>query len=73
MVRRALLKAGKRWLILGHRWLGIATGLLFALWIGSGLVMLSVPFPALTEAERLARLPPMAWEHVAVPPDAALA
>lgn len=66
-------KAGKRWLILGHRWLGIVTGLFFALWIGSGLVMLYVPFPKLTEAERLARLGPIAWDRVSVPPDVALA
>ncbi|WP_419953390.1 PepSY domain-containing protein [Methylobacterium sp.] len=69
----SLFKQGKRWLVLGHRWLGIATGLLFALWIGSGLVMLYVPFPSLTETERLARLRPMAWEAVAVSPDEALA
>ncbi|MBO1019130.1 PepSY domain-containing protein [Methylobacterium sp. SD274] len=68
----SLFKQGKRWLVLGHRWLGIGTGLLFALWIGSGLVMLYVPFPSLTETERLARLRPMAWEAVAVSPDEAL-
>jgi hypothetical protein len=66
-------KAGRRWLLLFHRWAGIAAGLLFALWIGSGLVMLYVPFPTLSEAERLARLAPIAWEQVAVPPGAALA
>lgn len=66
-------KKAKRWLILGHRWFGIATGLLFALWIGSGLVMLFVPFPTLSRADRLASLPPIAWEGVAVSPDAALA
>ncbi|CAA2101684.1 hypothetical protein MBUL_01302 [Methylobacterium bullatum] len=69
----SLVKPAKRWLVLGHRWLGIATGLLFALWIGSGLVMLYVPFPSLTETERLARLRPMAWEAVALSPDDALA
>lgn len=66
-------KAGKRWLLLGHRWIGILTGLFFAAWIGSGLVMLYVPFPSLSEAERLAGLPPIAWESVALGPDAALA
>ncbi|MBN4094348.1 PepSY domain-containing protein [Methylobacterium sp. OT2] len=69
---RRLGKAGRRWLLLFHRWAGIAAGLFFALWIGSGLVMLSVPFPALTEAERLSRLAPIAWDQVAVAPDAAL-
>lgn len=57
---RRLGKAARRSLLLFHRWAGIATGLLFALWIGSGLVMLYVPFPALTEPERLARLGPIA-------------
>ncbi|WP_370693859.1 PepSY domain-containing protein [Methylobacterium sp. NEAU K] len=65
-------KAGRRWLILFHRWAGIAAGLFFALWIGSGLVMLYVPFPALSQAERLARLSPIAWDLVSVPPDDAL-
>ena len=71
-MRRAL-KCGKRWLILGHRWLGIATCLLFALWIGSGLVMLYVPFPAQTEAERLARLAPLDLAGATVEPDVAIA
>ncbi|WP_331312550.1 hypothetical protein [Methylobacterium mesophilicum] len=69
---RRLGKAGRRWLLLFHRWAGIAAGLFFALWIGSGLVMLYVPFPVLTEAERLSRLAPIGWEDVAVGPDAAL-
>ncbi|MCY4505964.1 MAG: PepSY domain-containing protein, partial [Acidobacteria bacterium] len=56
-------KAGRRWLLLFHRWAGIVAGLFFALWIGSGLVMLYVPFPALTEAERLSRLAPIAWDQ----------
>jgi len=68
---KAVGKRGKRWLILGHRWLGIGTALLFALWIGSGLVMLYVPFPRLDEAERLARLTPLDWDRVKVGPDAA--
>lgn len=68
-----LAKRLKRWLYLGHRWLGIATALLFVLWIGSGLVLLHVPFPRLTEAERLARLAPIDWADVTFGPDAALA
>lgn len=65
-------KVARRWLLLGHRWLGIGTGLVFALWIGSGLVMLYVPFPSFTRAERLAHLAPLAWERVQVGPEAAL-
>ncbi|TXN60629.1 PepSY domain-containing protein, partial [Methylobacterium sp. WL18] len=72
-MRQRVGKAARRWLLLFHRWAGIATAVFFALWIGSGLVMLYVPFPALTEAQRLARLAPIDWETVAVPPDAALA
>ncbi|MCJ2122723.1 PepSY domain-containing protein [Methylobacterium sp. J-077] len=72
-MRRGISKAARRWLLLFHRWAGIATGSFFALWIGSGLVMLYVPFPALTPSERLALLAPIAWDQVAVAPDAALA
>jgi hypothetical protein len=40
-----------------HRWLGIAGCLLFAAWFVSGVVMMYVRMPVLTEGERLARLP----------------
>ncbi|WP_244424674.1 PepSY domain-containing protein [Methylobacterium nodulans] len=63
----------KRWLHLGHRWLGIAAGLFFAVWFVSGLVMLFVGFPALTEAERRAALPPLALDAVRLGPQEALA
>ncbi len=69
---RRIGTAGRRWLLLFHRWAGIAAGLFFVLWIGSGLVMLYVPFPTLTETERLARLAPIAWERVSVAPAVAL-
>lgn len=46
-------------IVLSHRWLGIAFGLLFAMWFASGIVMHFVPFPALTEAERFAGLAPL--------------
>src|SRR5450432_3048557 len=48
-----------RALILVHRWLGIAFCLLFAMWFASGIVMHFVPFPALTEAERIDGLAPI--------------
>jgi hypothetical protein len=51
----------------------VVTGLFFALWIGSGLVMLSVPFPNLTRSERLAHLAPLAWDRVLIGPDAGFA
>lgn len=49
----------KRQLHLWHRWLGIAIGLLVLLWFGSGIVMMYVPYPALTEPERMAWLAPL--------------
>jgi hypothetical protein len=45
-----------RALILLHRWLGVAFCLFFTMWLTSGIVMHFVPFPRLTEAERLAGL-----------------
>ena len=58
----------KRWLYLTHRWIGIATCLLFVLWFVSGLVMLYVPFPSLEREERLAGLAPIAWDEVRYQP-----
>lgn len=73
----------KRQLYLWHRWLGIVIGLLVLLWFGSGIVMMYVPYPELTEQERMGWLAPLdpghvriqagtAWEATALPgmPDA---
>lgn len=57
----------KRWLYLGHRWLGIALCLLFAMWFFTGVVMMYVAFPALSEEERLAGLPAIDPRQVRVP------
>lgn len=46
-------------IVLTHRWLGIAFCLLFAMWFASGIVMHFVPFPSLTETERIAGLAPV--------------
>lgn len=53
-------------IILLHRWLGIAFCLLFAMWFASGIVMHFVPFPSLTEAERLAGLAPVERAEVVI-------
>jgi len=54
---------------LTHRWIGIVTCLLFAMWFVSGLVMLYVPFPELKHGEWFAGQRPIAWSEVrAVPP-----
>ncbi|QDI79152.1 PepSY domain-containing protein [Methylorubrum populi] len=69
---RPLIKRGKRWLYLTHRWLGIVTCLLFVTWFASGLVMMYVGFPSLTEAEHRNALPLLAWDQVTVTPREAL-
>ena len=47
-----------------HRWLGVPCCLLFAMWFASGIVMQFVPFPALTDAERIAGLAPVDFARV---------
>ena len=71
--RSALGHRAKRWLYIVHRWIGIFSCLLFAIWFLSGLVMIYVPFPALTAQERLVGLQPIDWPRVKVQPAAALA
>src|SRR6186997_2910064 len=61
-----------RALILIHRWLGVAFCLFFAMWFASGIVMHFVPFPALTEAERVAGLAPLSGTAIGNGPDAAV-
>jgi PepSY-associated TM region len=58
----------KRWLFLAHRWLGLGACLMVLLWFASGFVMMYVPFPALTEAERLAALPDIDMRQLMPPP-----
>lgn len=45
-----------------HRYLGVTVGLLMALWCVSGFVMMYVPYPRLSEAERLQALEPLRLE-----------
>src|SRR5690349_15092725 len=47
-----------------HRWLGIPCSVLFAMWFASGIVMHFVPFPALSEAERVAGMAPIDFARV---------
>ena len=60
-------------LVVLHRWLGVAFCLLFAMWFASGIVMHFVPFPTLTEAERVAGLPLLDWSAVLHAPSEAVA
>ncbi len=56
----------KRQLHLLHRWLGIGIGLLVLLWFGSGIVMMYVPYPALSAQERMVWLAPLDVARVRV-------
>jgi hypothetical protein len=53
-----------RALILIHRYLGIAVGLLMLMWCLSGLVMIYVPWPHIEEQRRIAQLAPIDWARV---------
>ena len=61
-----------RALVLIHRWLGVAFCLLFAMWFASGMVMHFVPFPSLSEAERVAGLTRIDPASIAIAPREAL-
>ena len=61
-----------RWLIVVHRWLGVATCLLFAMWFVTGLVMMYVGFPEYTQAERFSRLEPLDAAQIRIAPERVL-
>lgn len=70
---RMAIRRVERTIVAIHRWLGIFACLFFAVWFVSGLVMVYVSYPRLTDAEHLERLPLIAWERVRTNPAAALA
>lgn len=50
------MRIGQRWLYVIHRWIGIVLCLFMALWFVSGVVMMYVGYPRLTQLERLEHL-----------------
>ena len=60
-------------LVFLHRWLGIALGLFFAMWFFTGIVMMYVPFPSLSDADRLTYLSVIDTGQIAVSPGEAMA
>jgi hypothetical protein len=50
-------------LIITHRYLSVAVGLLMAVWFISGIVMMYMGFPQPAGSERLHGLPPIAWAN----------
>ncbi len=49
------------WLLILHRYLGVAVGLLMLVWCLSGVVMMFVRYPELPEARRVRGLEPIRW------------
>lgn len=68
--RPARITAGLVWF---HRWLGIATCLIFALWFASGAILLFKPFPSLARGDQLALASPVDSGSVTISPKLALA
>jgi PepSY-associated TM region len=60
-----------RALVLVHRWMGVAFCLPIAMWFATGIVMHFVPFPALSETERIEGLPLIGSSVVEHGPDEA--
>jgi PepSY-associated TM region len=50
-----------RALVIIHRYLGVAAGALMVMWFLSGIVMMYVAFPRVSETERLRTLEPIDW------------
>jgi hypothetical protein len=64
----------RKWLILSHRYLGIAMSLLFVMWFASGIVMIYAGgMPRLTPEVRLDHLPALDMTRVRVQPEEAAA
>jgi len=59
-----------RLLLLAHRYLGIAVGLLMVMWCLSGVVMMYHSYPALRERVRLEHLAPLDWTECCKIPQA---
>jgi hypothetical protein len=59
----------RKWLILTHRYLGLALGLLFVVWFVSGIgMMYAGAMPELSPQERLARMPALDWSRIRLTP-----
>src|SRR6059036_3477756 len=63
----------KRFLIVVHRWVGVALCMLFLLWFPSGIGMMYWDFPEVTAQDRLARSPALDASALAISPSDALA
>ena len=66
--RLSLPLGWRRALLLTHRWMGIAGGLLVVVWFASGIVMIYARMPELDASERLARAPALDASAVRLTP-----
>lgn len=62
-----------KWLILLHRWMGMAFCVLFIVWFISGILMMYARMPRLTNEERLMRLPQLDFSAAKLSPNEAFA
>lgn len=62
-----------RWIAQTHRWLGIGVCVLFVVWFASGLIMLYVNSPQLTQSEELRSLEAIDWGQLKIGPAEAIA
>ena len=62
MAKIGLTKMAWGALVIVHRYLGVAVGLLMVMWFVSGIVMMYVGFPRVSEDERLRALPTLPWQ-----------
>ena len=60
------------WLVLLHRYLGMAVGALMLMWCLSGVVMMYVSYPELDANLRLKNLERFSWDGCCKIPDALL-
>ena len=49
-------------IVILHRYLGVAVGLLMMMWFLSGIVMVYVDLPRVTEEDRARTLEPIRWQ-----------
>jgi hypothetical protein len=60
---RALIRG----LVFLHRWVGLVLGIVMLMWCLSGVVMMYVSYPSMTDAKRLVALPALVNQPVAFP------
>lgn len=70
---RARVIAVPRPLSFVHRWLGICVGFIFALWFVSGAILVFVPFPELSDTQRIVGSELVDFAKVRISPREALA